>query len=107
MSLKAFHIVFIIFSTLLALGTGVWCLWVNFVAGAPIYVAGATDDASFDDAQRSRLEQSLSDAGVEHTIETYPAAHGFAVSDNPTHDASAEERHWQALADFFDKHLSR
>jgi hypothetical protein len=45
MSLKAFHIVFIIFSTLLALGTGVWCLWINFVAGAPIYVAGAT--ASF------------------------------------------------------------
>lgn len=41
MSLKAFHIVFIIFSTLLALGTGVWCLWVNLVVGAPIYVAGA------------------------------------------------------------------
>ena len=35
MSLKAFHIVFIIFSTLLALGTGVWCLWVNLVEGAP------------------------------------------------------------------------
>ena len=45
MSLKAFHIVFIIFSTVLAFGTGVWCLWINFVAGAPIYVAGAT--ASF------------------------------------------------------------
>jgi membrane protein YdbS with pleckstrin-like domain len=45
MSLKAFHIVFITFSTLLALGTGVWCLWVNLVAGAPIYVAGAV--ASF------------------------------------------------------------
>jgi len=45
MSLKAFHIVFIIVSTLLALGTGVWCLWVNLTAGAPIYVAGAV--ASF------------------------------------------------------------
>src|SRR5215470_13044338 len=45
MSLKAFHIVFIIFSKLLALGTGVWCLWVNLVEGAPIYVAGAV--ASF------------------------------------------------------------
>ena len=45
MSLKAFHIVFIIVSTLLALGTGVWCLWVNLVVGAPIYVAGAA--ASF------------------------------------------------------------
>lgn len=41
MSLKAFHIVFIIFSTLLALGAGAWCLWVDLVEGAPIYLAGA------------------------------------------------------------------
>jgi membrane protein YdbS with pleckstrin-like domain len=41
MSLKGFHIVFIIFSTLLALGIGAWCVWVDLVEGAPIYVAGA------------------------------------------------------------------
>ena len=41
MSLKAFHIIFIIFSTLLALGVGVWCLWVDLVEGAPVYLAGA------------------------------------------------------------------
>jgi hypothetical protein len=41
MSLKAFHIVFIIFSTLLALGTSIWCMWVNLVVGAPVYLAGA------------------------------------------------------------------
>ena len=41
MSLKAFHIVFVIFSTLLALGCGGWCLWVDMVEGAPIYLAGA------------------------------------------------------------------
>ena len=41
MSLKGFHIVFITFSTLLALGIGAWCIWVNLVAGAPIYLAGA------------------------------------------------------------------
>ena len=45
MSLKAFHIVFIIFSTLLAIGIGAWCVWVDLVEGAPIYLAGAT--ASF------------------------------------------------------------
>jgi len=39
MSLKAFHIVFIIFSTLLALGTAAWCVWVDLVEGAPIYLA--------------------------------------------------------------------
>jgi hypothetical protein len=41
MSLKGFHIVFIIFSTLLAVGIGAWCIWVNLVEGAPIYLAGA------------------------------------------------------------------
>ena len=41
MSLKVFHIVFIVFSTLLALGIGAWCIWVDLVEGAPIYLAGA------------------------------------------------------------------
>ena len=41
MSLKGFHIVFIIFSTLLALGVGSWCVWVNMVEGEPVYIAGA------------------------------------------------------------------
>lgn len=41
MSLKGFHIVFISVSTLLALGVGAWCLWVNSIAGAPVYLAGS------------------------------------------------------------------
>jgi len=41
MSLQGFHIVFIIFSTLLALGIGAWCIWVNLVEGEPVYLAGA------------------------------------------------------------------
>jgi hypothetical protein len=41
MSLKGFHIVFIIFSTLLAIGIGGWCIWVNLVEGEPVYLAGA------------------------------------------------------------------
>jgi hypothetical protein len=41
MSLKGFHIVFIAFSTLLALFCGTWCVWVDLVEGAPIYLAGA------------------------------------------------------------------
>jgi hypothetical protein len=41
MSLKALHIIFVIFSTLLALGVGSWCIWVNLVEGAPVYLAGA------------------------------------------------------------------
>jgi len=45
MSLKGFHIVFIVFSTLLAIGCGAWCVWVDLVEGASIYLAGAV--ASF------------------------------------------------------------
>jgi hypothetical protein len=41
MSLKAFHIIFIVFSTLLAIGIGSWCIWVNLVEGVQIYLAGA------------------------------------------------------------------
>ena len=41
MSLKGFHIVFIVFSTLLALAVGAWCIWVNLVEGAPVFLAGA------------------------------------------------------------------
>ncbi len=41
MSLKGFHIVFITVSTLLALGVGAWCLWVDSIDGAPRFRAGA------------------------------------------------------------------
>jgi hypothetical protein len=41
MSLRGFHIVFIVFSTLLALGTGVWCIWIDLVEGAPVFIVGA------------------------------------------------------------------
>jgi hypothetical protein len=41
MSIKGFHIVFIIFSTLLALGIGLWCVWINLTIGEPVYLAGA------------------------------------------------------------------
>ena len=41
MSLKGFHLVFITVSTLLALGVGAWCLWVDSVHGAPVFRIGA------------------------------------------------------------------
>jgi carboxymethylenebutenolidase len=73
---------------------------------AAVYVAAATDDASFDADQHERLRQAFDAAGVAGSIETYPAAHGFAVPDNPTHDASADRRHREALATFLATHLS-
>ena len=41
MSLKGFHIVFITVSTLLALGVGAWCLWIDSAHGAPVFRIGA------------------------------------------------------------------
>ncbi len=64
---------------------------------ARVYVAGAIEDASFDDEQKARLERALTDARVAHTIETYPAKHGWVFRDFPVYDAAASERHWDAL----------
>jgi len=68
---------------------------------AAVHVAAAENDGSFPPDQYQRLEQALTTAGVKHTIDTYPAAHGFAVPDNPTYDAAADQRHWAALTELY------
>ncbi len=73
---------------------------------ATVYVGGATGDASFPPDQCERLEQALTAAGVTHTIEIYPAEHGFAVPDNPHYDEAAAERHWDVLSNLFSTALS-
>jgi carboxymethylenebutenolidase len=70
-----------------------------------VYVAAAEDDASFTPEHAEVLERALSDAEVDHTIETYPALHGFAVPDNPTYDLDAATRHWRALEDLYGQML--
>jgi carboxymethylenebutenolidase len=72
---------------------------------ATIYVAGAKNDGSFTTRQAKLLESALTAAGVEHTVEFYDARHGFAVPDNPTHNAEAETRHWEALRSLYRSHL--
>jgi carboxymethylenebutenolidase len=74
---------------------------------AAVYVAGAIEDQSFPDEQKDLLERSLTDAGVVHTIETYPAHHGFAVPDNPSYDPDAAARHWKATEQFFSSVLGQ
>jgi carboxymethylenebutenolidase len=66
-----------------------------------VYVAAAEKDDSFPAEQAKLLEDALVEAGVAHTLETYPALHGFAVPDNPTYDPEAGARHWRALGDLF------
>jgi carboxymethylenebutenolidase len=72
---------------------------------AAVYVGGAENDAGFTDDHAEQLDKALTAAGVAHTIESYPAAHGFAVPDNGPYDAAAAERHWNAMRDFFGAHL--
>ena len=73
---------------------------------ATVYVAAAENDPTFGDDQFARLSTALSDAAVDHTLVTYPAAHGFAVPDNPTYDEAAAARHWQALEELYASALS-
>jgi carboxymethylenebutenolidase len=65
---------------------------------ARVYVGAASDDPTFPDEQVQRLREALVVAHVDHTIEAYPAKHGWVPSDTPVHDAAAAERHFQTLA---------
>jgi carboxymethylenebutenolidase len=62
-----------------------------------VYVAGAIEDPSFPDDMKAQLEEALTAAGVDHTIETYNAKHGWVFRDTPVYDAAAAERHWESL----------
>jgi len=72
---------------------------------ARVYAAGAIEDASFPDDMKARLEEALTNAGVDHTIETYPAKHGWVLRDTPAYDAAAAARHWETLLGLLDARL--
>jgi carboxymethylenebutenolidase len=72
---------------------------------AAVYVAGAIEDNSFTAGQAELLDAALTAAGVEHTVEFYPARHGFAVPDNDTYDPQASARHWDALRELYQTRL--
>jgi carboxymethylenebutenolidase len=68
---------------------------------ARVYVAAASDDPSFPEDMKARLEAALTSAGVDHLMETYPAKHGWVPRDTPVHDAAATERHYQTMVALF------
>ncbi|MGH7211541.1 MAG: dienelactone hydrolase family protein, partial [Acetobacteraceae bacterium] len=72
-----------------------------------VYVAGAIEDQSFPDDMKKRLQDALTEAGVDHKIETYQAKHGWVFRDTPVYDAAAAERHWQTMVALFDARLRR
>ena len=72
---------------------------------AAVYVGAAENDQSFTAEQGETLDKALTAANVEHTIEFYSAAHGFAVPDNGPYDPSAAQRHWDAMERVFGAQL--
>ena len=74
---------------------------------ARIYIGGAIEDQSFPDDMKQRLEQALTEAGVDHRIETYQAKHGWVFHDTPVYDAAAAERHWRSLSELFGAKLKQ
>lgn len=68
-------------------------------------LAGAQDDGSCTAEQAALLDGAVTEAGVDHTVEFYPARHGFAVPDTPSYDAAASARHWDALRDLYRSRL--
>ena len=72
---------------------------------AAIYVGAAQNDRSFTIEDGETLDKALTAAGVEHTIEFYPAFHGFAVPDNGPYDEPSARRHWETMRSFFGAHL--
>ena len=67
---------------------------------AKVYVAGAVQDANFDDGQKALLTEALSQAGLDFVVETYPARHGWVPRDTAAHDAAEAEHHWRTLVPF-------
>ena len=72
-----------------------------------VYIAGASDDGSFPDDMKARLEEALTSAGVDHQIETYPAKHGWVLRDTLAYDAPSADRHWKTLLALFDRTLKK
>ncbi|WP_061936048.1 dienelactone hydrolase family protein [Aureimonas sp. AU22] len=72
---------------------------------AELYIAAATNDASYPTEMAERLERALIEAGVPFRAETYPAAHGWMKPDFPVFNEAAAEWGWREMLAFFDRTL--
>jgi carboxymethylenebutenolidase len=70
---------------------------------ARVLVAGAIEDASYDDAQHARLKTAFEDAGVKGDVSIWPGCkHGWVPADMPVYNPDGAERHWRELIALFD-----
>ena len=74
--------------------------------GAELYIGAAEHDDYVPLDMVDRFEGAMSEAQVRGRVERYWGNHhGFAFDDRPAYDANADERHWDALLDLFERNL--
>jgi carboxymethylenebutenolidase len=70
---------------------------------ARVLVAGADQDHGYPPEMAERLDEALTEAGVDHVCEIYPGAlHGWTMTDFPIYNEAAAERHWAELFALFE-----
>ena len=66
-----------------------------------LFIGAAANDQQFTEGDLAQLKGALDSAGVRHTMEIFPAAHGYTMRDVPVYDEAAAERHWRELIKLF------
>lgn len=73
---------------------------------AELYFGHADQDHALPPEQIERFDKALTDAGVRFRTEVYAGAHhGYTQADMASYNAEADERHWAALLDLFNRNL--
>jgi len=71
-----------------------------------LYVGAAEHDDYVPLDMVDRFEAAMQDADVAGRVERYWGTHhGFAFDDRPAYDRRADDRHWAAMLDLFERNL--
>lgn len=71
-----------------------------------LYIGAAEHDDYVPLDMIDRFEAAMQASGVRGRVERYWGTHhGFAFDDRPAYDRAADERHWAALLDLFERNL--
>lgn len=73
---------------------------------AKVLIAGADNDAHYDEAQNKRLKKALADAHVDADVSIWKGClHGWVPTDMPVYNKEGAERHWRELTKLFGEML--
>ncbi len=73
---------------------------------AKVLIAGAENDAHYDEAQNERLKAALIDAKLDAEVSIWKGClHGWVPTDMPVYNPEGAARHWRELIKLFDETL--